>query len=335
MMMTRRHLTFGLALLLLVGLCCGELSAEGRREWVDGQWVQSAPPAEGTAEGELSLVRDLYDVAHYSKVVKAARKFTERYPDSDAYEEVCLLAGQAEMQRHRYFQAYEWFEKQLDQFPAGRYSDRALQHEYDVAEAFLGGAKRIVFGALRLNATDEALEILSRVAEHAPGTELAARCLVRVGDHYYDRRQWVDAAEAYDVLLRLMPHSPRAEHAMLRAAQATYASFEGLAFDDTPLLDAEQRFASFAATYPAAADRAGVAQTLRQIAATRAEKLLSTARFYERTHKPSAAAFYYRQCMTELPQTASAGAAREALCRLGEIAPVRPATPLPLKEDTN
>ena len=54
---------------------------------------------------------------------------------------MCFLAGCAEMERDRYWQAYGWFEKQLDQFPQGPRSGKALQKEYDIAEGFLAGKR--------------------------------------------------------------------------------------------------------------------------------------------------------------------------------------------------
>jgi len=305
-------------------LAAGSLTAGDSYERKDGRWVKIAKPAEGSAAGELALVRHYLDGARYKKAVKAAKKFIKRYPDDDAYEEVCLLAGQAEIKRARYYQAYGWFEKQLDQFPAGRYSGRALQREYEIAEAFLGGAKRIVLGFMKLKATDEGLEILGRIAEHAPGTEIASRSLLRIADYHYGKGHWMDAVEAYDTFLTLFGKSVKAPYAMLQSARANYSAFRGLEFEDTPLLEAEHRFKAFAEAYPAAAAKAGVDRTLERITGIRAQKLYLTAEFYERTKRPPAAAFYYKQVAEEFAQTQWAKDARRALARLGGVKPKEP-----------
>ena len=301
--------------------------AEDTYEWKDDKWVAAAKPAEGTAAGELALVRHLLKSGRFKKSVKAAKKFRARYPDSDEYEEVCLLAAEAETKRGRYYQAYEWYEKQLNQFPAGQYSDKALQCESEIAETFLSGKKRIVFGFMRFSAIDEALEILTRIAEHAPGTELAAKSLLRVADYHYSKSEWLEATDAYDAFLLLFGKSTKAAYAMLQAARATYASYGGVKFDDTPLLDAEQRFKIFAESFPAAAAKAGVGRILRQIAGRRAHRLYLAGGFYERTRRPSAAAYYYKQTVDQFPRTQWGKLARTALVRLGAIQPQKPAQP--------
>jgi len=323
-MKDRRHPAIICAVVLC--LAASLLLAKDSYERKDGKWVKVATPAEGSAAGELALVRHYLDGGRYKKAVKAAKKFTKRYPDDDGYEEVCLLAGQAEIKRGRYYQAYDWFEKQLDQFPAGRYSGRALQREYEIAEAFLAGAKRIVLGFMKLSATDEGLDILGRIAEHAPGTEIAARSLLRIADYHYGKGRWMDAVEAYDTFLTLFGKSDKAPYAMLQSARANYSAFDGVAFEDTPLLEAEQRFKTFAEAYPAAAAKAGVDRTLEQIADMRAQKLYATAEFYERIKRPPAAAFYYKQVAEQFPRTQWAENARRALGRLGGVRPQKPSS---------
>jgi len=311
-------------------LCCAWLvvvpaEAKDTVEWTGSGWAQPAKPAEGTARGELALVRRLFEDGKYKKAVKAAKKFLKKYPADSGCEEVCLVAGRAEMKRHRYYQAYEWFEKQLNQFPAGRYSAKALAHEAEVAEAFLSGKKRVLLGRLKVGATDEALDILTRIAEHAPGTEIAANALLRVGDYHFEQRQWPEAVNAYDAFLELFPKHLKAAHAMARAAEAAYYSYGGIAFDDMPLLEAEQRYRTLLESYPQAAKKIGAASTLRQITEARAQKLYVTGRFYERTKHPSAAAFYYKRAVEKYPHSHWARDARLALSRLGGIRPAMPA----------
>jgi outer membrane assembly lipoprotein YfiO len=287
-------------------------AAADKYEWKDGAWTPVPAPAEGTAAGELSIVRDRFEAGRFAKTVKAAAAFAKKYPADAGYEEVCLLAGKAEVQRQRYWQAYQWFEKQLDQSPNGRLSDEALQQEYDVAEAFLAGKKRIALGVFRLNAMSDAVDILTGIAEHAPGTEIAARSLLRVADYHYSAGKWAEAVDAYDMFVDLFPRSDQAPYAAGKAAMATWLSFVDIPYDETPLIEAQQRFYHVTEAYPQEAERIGAEAILQQIATTRAEKLYSIAKFYERTDKPSAAQYYYRQLAERYPSTDWAAQAGEA-----------------------
>ena len=149
-MIHHRYTCFALTAVLCLLASLPSVAAETKDqfEWRDGKWIKTAQPKEGTGEGELALIRRLHGVGKYKWTVKAAKKFISKYSPDPRCEEVCMLAGQAEMKRRRYYQAFEWFEEQLNRFPSGQYSDRALQYEYEVAEAFLRGEKRVVLGCM-------------------------------------------------------------------------------------------------------------------------------------------------------------------------------------------
>ena len=237
------------------------------------------------------------------------------------------LAGQAEYDRGRYFQAFEWFEKQIGRYPNGPLLARALNRESDIAELFLQGKKRIVFKVFRLSAQSDGLEILARIAEHAPGTELAQRSLLRIADYHFARKDYAEAVESYDHFLMLHGKSDKAYHAMLQAAQAAYLSFRGVRYDATPLLEAEQRFRIFAQRFPLQARRAGVKAILKQIGAFRAEKMYVDAKFYERVGRRKSSVYYYKQLIGKYPNSQWAIPAREALVRLGERKASKPGRP--------
>jgi len=294
-------------------LSCSLATAENEYEWKDDKWVP--------VPGDLALIRQYVEQNRPRKAVKAARKFLAGYPDSPAREEVLHLAGQAEMNRGRYYKAYEWLEKQLADHPAGELSEGALRREFQIADAFLMGKKRIFAWFIPLSAEAEGLEILSRITEHVPGSVIAENALLRIAEHHYARKEYAEAVDAYDHHLELFGKSPRAAEAMLQAARATYASFKGIAFDETPLIEAQQRFEILAERFGRTARKANVAAILRQIIETRANKTYADGRFYERTGRAKAAAFYYRQVIDRYPKTQWAPKARQELKRLKNVRP--------------
>jgi outer membrane assembly lipoprotein YfiO len=299
---------------------CGMLLGVGAAEapaaeyvWKDGKWVPAAKPAEGTVEGELAIIRAQIARHDRKKALAAVDRFLATYRDDPACEEAMLLAGQAELDAGRYHQAYERFEEMLDRYPNGRFLERALSREMDVANAFLAGKKRIVGKVFRLPARDEGLDILRRIAEHAPGSLVAESAMLRIGEYHYERGEYAESAEAYDEFLQLFPRSGRVPHAMLQGARAMFASFKGVAYDETPLIEAEQRYKVILDQYPAAGRKAKAQQVLGQIAELRAQRAFETAKFYERTQRPQAAKFYYQQVVDQYPASAWAGEARAAL----------------------
>jgi outer membrane protein assembly factor BamD len=327
-----RHILQTALIAAVVVLLSAPGQGQNEYELLGEKWTPAAAPAEGTPEGEIALIRRHVARNEHGKAVRAVKKFLKRYPASDLTEEAMLLAGEAELDREHYFQAYEWYEKQLDQYPSGQYSDRALAREYSIAEAFLAGKKRIVLGFIRLPAQDEGVEILTRVAEHAPGTDLAQRALLTIGDYYFGDRQWLQATEAYDNYVAIFPDGNQLRYALLQGARATYRQYRGPRYDETPLLDARQRFDAFQSLYPQAAQAADVAQTLDTIENQLAQKQLHIARFYARTDKPQGARFYYNRVIELYPDTPAAAEASQQLAQMGP-AP-QPAMPPGLETPT-
>lgn len=304
----------------LCGLCLLACEARGlAAEYVwqeDGGWTAAPEPDPGTPAGRLAGIRADLERGRNRRAIQAVEQLLREHPDAPQAEEAMHLAGRAAMQRGRYYDAYEWFERQLRSYPDGQLADRALVREMEIAEAFLQGRKRVVLGFLRLPARAEGVEILRRVAEHAPGSELADRALLRIGDYHFERGEYVQAVDAYDEYRVLFGQGERASHAALQAARAVFRSFKGLAWDVTPLVEAEQRLRAFRQRWPLRAREADVGALLARIDQLRAEKLLQTAGFYRRVSRPRAARFYCRQVARAYPDSDAADRARAVMERL-------------------
>lgn len=298
--------------------------ARGGSEWKGGRWVRTPGATAGTAAGQIEQIRQYLEAGKERNAIKAAEEFLEKHSGHELREDAMMLAGQAEFNRGRYYQAYEWFERLLKEFPNGKLFERALDREYRVGDAFLNGSKRIVGKVFRLPATDEGVEILTRIAEHAPGSALAERALVRIPEFYYGKGKYAEAAERYDQFLEIFPKSKRAPYVMLQAARATYALYKGPRFDETPLLEALQRFTRFNELYPQAAKREKIPQVLERIRSQRAERLYAAADFYRRSSKPKSALFYYDQVIKDYPKTEWADRARQAKEQITKPKPARP-----------
>jgi outer membrane protein assembly factor BamD (BamD/ComL family) len=272
------------------------------------------------------------DAKEYDQAVEQADKFLKRYRGDPLREEVLSLAGDAEMGQGSHWSAYKRYERQLKEFPNGPRVERALGRELEIAKAFLAGKKRPMLKVFRIPAAGDGIEILHRIAERAPGTEQAELALLAVGDYYFDKSDWPAAIDAYDGYLGLFPKSPRAVHAELRSAEALRTSYLGPQWDETPLIEAEQRYKAILQRYPSAAATAGVANILQEIRSARARKQYTIARFYLRTGKKDAAEHYFKLAVAEYSGTTWAERAAQELSKLG---PSRPAAPAPTGKDAS
>jgi len=285
-----------------------------------------------TAEGELAIVRRDVDKKHYSKAVKHAKRFLKRYPADPLAEEVLSLAGDAQMQRGRYWDAYKLYERQLNRYPTGLLAERSMGREVEIAQAWLGGKKRRLLKIFWISAKQDGLEVLEKISERAVATERGQTALLIIANYHFDNEEWMAAAEYYDTFLKMYAKSDRAAHAELRAAEAYRRSYRGPSWDETPLIEAEQRYKAFAQRHPARARQAQVEQIIQEIREDRAAKQYEVAQFYLRTDKPDAALHYLNIIVTEYPNTRLVGQAQVVMTQL-QAGSQTPASPAP-REDT-
>ncbi len=304
---------------------------------VTGEWLELPPPRPGTPEGELEMARSILARAESKRDLRKARKLLEKwvrtYYDSPHYPEALFYFADAQFQLGNFMKAYELLERLLDDYGTTELADRALRTEIVIAEVFLSGRWRKVWGGMiRLPADEEALDILERIATNrAPGTPYAEQAIKIKADYYYAKGEFLDAEQEYARLAREFPRSRYVKLALLRSAQSAFASFHGVKFDDGALIEAEERFEQFRRKYPKAAEEENVPLLLEQIRNSRAHKEFTIGKYYERTKHPRAAAFYYRNVIEFWPDTTWAVMAEGRLGRLGyeeERAPELEETPM-------
>lgn len=319
MTIKRRLFYLGLITVLLTAGSLCAYATENNMIWDGKQWVKATPPQPGTPEGDLVEISALIEEGKNRKAIKAVDKFLITHAASPVCEEAINLAGKAQINRGRYWDAYHWYERQITNYPNGVFFERALDREYLIADAFLNGRKRRALKIFKVPAREDGIEILMRIAVGAPGSDLGERSLLRVADYHFDRQEYPDAIAVYDEFVKSNPQSRRKAYAMLRAARGSLLSFRGIKWDDTPLLDAAVRFRVFAQAYPKASKKENVHDILTEIRETLAHKFFHSGAFYERTNHPQSAIFYYNKVVQDYPYSQWAEKAKQRLERLGPI----------------
>lgn len=287
------------------------------------EWVEQTPPLPGTPDGDLFEIRRLNSNEQYGAALKSAKVFEARHGESDAlYPEVLLARAEAMIGRKQFDEAHKLLQQFLDEYGGMAITVDALRLEFIIAEAYLGGVKRKVWGIFRVSAVDEGHKILDDIIADYPDTKLAelahkakADRLFSAGDH--------DLAEMeYARLLRDYAQSRYQEYALRRAADAALASFAGLEYDESALVEAQERYEDFRVRFGSAADREQVTVILESIRQSRAEKEHRIGEYYERTDHLSSAVFYYQLVVKEWPDTIAATKSAARLELLGAPLPV-------------
>ena len=306
-------------------LLCTPAHAEPEVFW-DPQtktWKQKSAPKPGSPEAMIAEITKQIENRDYDYAIQLCEELQYNHPDSPACEEAMFLQGQAYMDKGDYWEAYHYFEKQISTFPNGIFYDRAIDREYKIADEYLKGRKRKVFKFFKIDASEDGLEMLEKIAALVPGTELGENAQLRIADYYFDEEDYVEAIAAYDFFVETNPKAAKKPYAMLQAARASFLRYRGVKWEKSPLIDAAERYNVIAQAYPQLAKRENILEILQKIRIELAHKLWNTAKFYERTNKRKAANFYYRKLLEKYPRSKWASQARDILASRNEVAGVR------------
>lgn len=286
-------------------------------------WAELPPPPPGTPEGDLHAIKVRIREEDYGSALSAIKEFFKRYGESGPFQpEVLIAKAEALIGRDDYDKAHLVLQEFLGGFGGMALTSEALRLEFVIAEAYLSGVKRKVWGIRLFSGEDIAFRILDEIATDYPDSRLAELATKTKADYLFRTGEHALAELEYARLLRDYPQSRYHPFALRRSAESALASFAGVDYDDAALIEAEERYYEYRLRYAAQADREGVGLILDGIREARAEKDFSTGAYYERTGHLSSAIFYYRFVRDNWPNTIATTKATERLELLGALGPV-------------
>ncbi len=285
---------------------------EERQVWIPAEELEQ--PLEGVVGQAQELLRD----KKYRQAERLLKKYLKETGPGEPYRaQAMLFYADAAFMRSDYGTADKRYNQIISEFPNTREYAISIRRELDIAKVWLGGKKKRVLGILFLSAQDEAIDILSKIEQLAGGYRIAEVALWTKGDYYYRTGQFELAEIAFRRLAKDYKSPRYHKIALNRAAASALASFPGVYFDDTPLLDATQLYNEYLNEFPNEGKREDIPVILEQIKAKRAQKEFETGRFYRRVRQPVAAAYYFRYVAKTYPDTLWAERSKTELERMG------------------
>ena len=280
----------------------------------DREWVAVEPPPLGTAQGDHYAARAMVRDGNYKQAVKALTRWQKVYGEDDAdFPAVLTTLSRAQTGLRDYEKAHETLQRFLERFDGTEHTREALRQEFVIAEVFLSGVKRKVWGLRILPSADVGLRILDDISTQNTDRQLAefavrtkADYFMRIGDHAMAQLE-------YARLLTEYPQSRYYSRALFEASVAALATYAGTDYDKTPLIEARSRFADFQRRYPEEAGQKQVGLKLQAIRQEEATRDFGVGQYYERSRHFRAAVFCYNNVVEDWPDTIAAARATARL----------------------
>jgi tetratricopeptide (TPR) repeat protein len=315
MFLIKRTRVLGVALsLALIGLT----HAQDEFSLEDENWVATT---DSGADPDLRKARELLA----SDKPAQARKILDTWIAAHQYQghpelaEAFLLRGDAKLMAGDEYEALYDYEAIAKQFYGTPAFPRAIERESQIASKYINGLKRKWFGWLRLERA-EALgeELLIRVQERMPGSQLAEQAALELADYYYAQRDLAMASDMYGIIIANYPDSKYRKYASLREIYSNIAGFKGPHYDRSPLVEARILIDEFQARFPADAEQAGITTQLEAwVDESEAAHILDTAMWYLKQSDEASTRFVLRRLIRDNPGSAAATKAVEMMTERG------------------
>ncbi len=268
------------------------------------RWQKVAVVDPASEEAQLLNARRALLDGEVSRAENLANAFIERFPLSRYRADALLILGDAKNKGGNEYEALFQYEEICRRYSGTSAFIPTLEREYEIAIAYAHGLKKRFFGTFRIiDSSEDAQELLIRIQERLPGSELAEKAGMALGDYYFDRREMLMAAEAYSLFLENYPRSGQATKARLRLIYAHLASFRGPEYDASGLLEARAKLRSMQALQPGLAQQVGAPSLLVRIEESEAAKFLSSASWYLEVNDPISAEMSIRRLIQRHPQS--------------------------------
>lgn len=301
----------------------------------DEGWTQTHAPEPGTDEFALAEARRLLAAGHPGRALSRLNHWISLNEKTDNrwLATGLLLRGDARDANGNEYLALFDYERVIQGFPASPEFTRAVQRELDIAIRYADGLRRKTWWSpFRVGTTTTlAQELLIRVQERMPGSELGERAMIKLADYYYEHRMMSLAAESYDLFLINYPESRHRKRAALRRVLSNLGQYKGPEHNGAALIEARTLIQSFREQYPIEAEDAGLSEALlARIDESEAAQQLVAAQWYLKTDDLVSARFTLHKLVGKHPQTVAATRARAIIAEHGWARPTQAQPPQPL-----
>ncbi|MCE9618733.1 MAG: outer membrane protein assembly factor BamD [Planctomycetes bacterium] len=244
------------------------------------RWKPSEAPS--PVDEQLQQARIALANGDASRALNLSENFLENNPLGQGRSDAFLIQGDAQLALGYEYKALFCYEDVARRYAMSAAFIPALEREFEIAKAYAHGLKKRFMGTFRwIDAGDDAQEILIRIQERLPGSELAEKAGMELSDYYFRIRDMPLAADSYDLFVQNYPRSKQVNKAKLRLIYSYYAQFKGPQYDASGLREATSRLKQLQADDPALAQQIGAEALLVRVYESEAAKLLHNARWYE------------------------------------------------------
>ncbi len=270
--------------------------------------------------GQKKTVLGIFEVKAFSDGLEIMERVRDRAGNTPIGTEAAVAVAQKYEQTGDFTRAIRAYDKLLTEQPDSEYRQAALDRQYTMAIAYLGGRKKKVLRVIKMKGYAEGVRIMEKITDRAGlDNPTGLKAAVAVAEHYEKRKQFNEAyLKWWEISLQWQTGKTGAD-ALLGMARCSHAAYNNHPEHKRPFYDASNLntakscYGKFKLLYPKNAEEINVDEILNEIDEQLAYKQFSIGQYYQKTDKRQAANLYFDMVISDWPGTKAAEMAKEML----------------------
>lgn len=270
----------------------------------------------------VAETKKLVNAGQTTAARKAFDKLKKDFPEIAGPDLDTFIKAEILFCRGKFTKAVNTYNKLLTDYLESRLREAALDRQFAIGTAFLGGQKIPVLYLFRVKGYDEGVKIMEGITERAGlDSPIGLKAAVAVAESYEKRGKFHEAYLKWQEISVQWETGEVGRDALLGMARCKQAAYnkhpkkERPRYDVSGLKTAKSYYEKFMLVYPQEAEKIGVSEILKQINEQLADKQLNIARYYQRTGSKQSANLYYQMLTDNWQGTKAAETAKQLLAK--------------------
>ncbi len=264
-----------------------------------------------------SALQQAVNAGNWWAVIDYANMISYNFATTPFAQEASYIIGEAYYKLGQLEYANEAFTAYLNHASSPKHFEEAIEYKFNIAEQFFNGAKKRLFGSIKMPAwvpaKEDSIAIYDEVVAALPHSEFAIRSLLSKARVQAYLEDFKPSLETLDVLIRRFPKHDLAAEGYLEKEKVYLLQCQAQNLDPDILDLAHVNLRKFHLAFPREPRLVEADRIFADMQEIFAQNLFETGCFFERTKKIPASLIYYNKVVAMYPDTVAATASREKI----------------------
>lgn len=286
-------------------------SEETWRLGEEGQW--KAVSAEDKYLLAVAEIKKLVNTGQTRAAGQAIEKLKKDFPEITGPDLNAFMKAELLYSEGKFTKAVRAYDKFLAEFPTSKFYAAAMDRQFSIATAFLGGQKKRVLGVFLMSTYDEGIKIMEKISDRAGDAPIGLNAAVAIAQSYEKRGMFTEAYHKWSEISSRWPIGQTSKNALLNMARCKHAAYKGPKYNGADLISAKSYYENFRLRYPEDAKKIDADKILKEIDEQIACKEFNTGKYYQQIGDKQSANLYYQMVIDNWPSSAAADMAKAAM----------------------